>query len=92
MAVAAAARVPGYASYLQSGWDKEKYHAECLWQSRLLRCMVGRLPFVPVALDKTWCTSTATQLAAAIYEERGFDRMPILADALEELAAPTSTS
>ncbi|HET6574544.1 MAG TPA: hypothetical protein VFG68_13130 [Fimbriiglobus sp.] len=31
-----------------------------------------------------WRTSTAVPLAQAIYDSRAFDRLPILADALEE--------
>ncbi|HVK19346.1 MAG TPA: hypothetical protein VM533_20600 [Fimbriiglobus sp.] len=49
----------------------------------LLRCIVGN-PFRPVACDPSWRTSTAVGLADAIYSERSFDRLPILADALEE--------
>jgi hypothetical protein len=41
-------------------------------------------PFRPVALDCTWTTSTVTALAQAIYDDRAFDRLPILADALED--------
>jgi hypothetical protein len=53
--------------------------AHCDW----IRDLCGN-PFRPVVFDRVWRTSTATALAAAIYEERAFDRMPILADALEE--------
>jgi hypothetical protein len=38
----------------------------------------------PVPFDPTWCTSDVLLLARGIYEERAFDRMPILADALQE--------
>jgi hypothetical protein len=31
-----------------------------------------------------WNESTVTELAQAIYTDRAFDRLPILADALEE--------
>lgn len=48
-------------------------------QSALLRCIVGN-PFRPVAFDPRWRSETAVALAA----ERAFDRLPILADALEE--------
>jgi hypothetical protein len=39
---------------------------------------------LPVALDPAWRTRTALQLAQGIYDARAFDRLPILADALEE--------
>lgn len=41
-------------------------------------------PFRPVTLDPHWQSETVVALAAGIYDERAFDRMPILADALEE--------
>ena len=49
----------------------------------LLREILGN-PFRPVALDPAWRTAAVTQLAGAIYEERAFDRLPILAAALED--------
>lgn len=39
-------------------------------------------PFRPVTLDPRWLTSSVLDLANGIYEERAFERMPILADAL----------
>ncbi len=51
--------------------------------ARLVRDIFGN-PFRPVAVDPSWLTSTVTSLATSIYAERAFDRMPILADALEE--------
>jgi hypothetical protein len=59
--------------------------AERLLQSALLRCIFG--PFRPVAPEAVWLAwndGTIPKLAQAIYEERAFDRLPILADALEE--------
>ncbi len=47
----------------------------------ILREIVGNL-FRPVTLDPRWLTSTVVDLAKAIYDERAFDKMPILADAL----------
>lgn len=41
-------------------------------------------PFRPVTLLPAWRTSTVVALAWSIYDEWAFDRMPILADALEE--------
>ncbi len=38
----------------------------------------------PVSADPAWLTSTAVALAEAIYADRAFDRLPILADALED--------
>ena len=50
---------------------------QCEW----LRCLFSN-PFRPVAFDPAWRTETAVGIARGIYEERAFERMPILADAL----------
>ena len=50
---------------------------------RAIRDIFGN-PFRPVVADPTWLTPTAQSIAAAIYQDRTFDRLPILADALEE--------
>jgi hypothetical protein len=52
-------------------------------QCRLVRCIFGN-PFRPVTLNPAWQTSNVTALAQSIYDERAFDRLPILADALED--------
>lgn len=55
-------------------------------QADLLRCIFGHL-FVRAGIAEAWLTRNdgiITKLAQAIYDERAFDRMPILADALEE--------
>jgi hypothetical protein len=55
-------------------------------QAALMRCIFGN-PFRPVTLDSAWLAwngGTVRQLAEAIYNEHAFDRMPILADALED--------
>jgi hypothetical protein len=49
----------------------------------LVRCLFDN-PFRPVVFDAKWRTEPAVALATGIYEERAFDRLPILADALEE--------
>jgi hypothetical protein len=52
-------------------------------QAELLRDIVGN-PFRPVTLEPAWLTPTVVQLARGIYDERAFDRLPILADALQD--------
>jgi hypothetical protein len=52
-------------------------------QAVILRDIFGN-PFRPVALDPSWLTSTVVALAEGIYAERTFDRLPILADALQD--------
>ncbi|MBN9122462.1 MAG: hypothetical protein J0I06_25515 [Planctomycetes bacterium] len=41
-------------------------------------------PFRPVVFDPAWRASDVALLANGIYAERAFDRMPILADALQD--------
>src|SRR5262249_30299121 len=50
-------------------------------QVALLRDIVGN-PFRSVAVD-LWNGATVVHLALAIYDDRAFDRLPILAAALE---------
>jgi hypothetical protein len=49
----------------------------------LMRDIFGN-PFRLVIADSAWRTSTVLALAQGAYEERDFDRMPILADALQD--------
>jgi hypothetical protein len=56
-------------------------------QASALRDIVGNPFRPPPAIDPTWLRwneGTAAGIAQAIYDERAFDRMPVLADALEE--------
>jgi hypothetical protein len=48
-----------------------------------LRCIVGN-PIRPVAADPRWLTSDVVAVARVIYDQRAFDRLPILADALQD--------
>jgi hypothetical protein len=41
-------------------------------------------PFRTVAFDPSWRTSAVVGLARATYDDRAFDQLPILADALQE--------
>jgi hypothetical protein len=58
-------------------------HEEVRVQCELLRDIFGN-PFRPVTLDPAWRTSTVVALAEGIYADRAFDRLPILADALQD--------
>jgi hypothetical protein len=49
----------------------------------LLRCLAGNL-FSLVPCDPAWRTSVVVGMADGIRADRAFDRLPILADALEE--------
>jgi hypothetical protein len=51
--------------------------------ANLIRCIFGN-PLCPVTLDPSWRTSTVVALATGIYSDLAFDRMPILADALQD--------
>jgi hypothetical protein len=53
------------------------------WQCALIREIFGN-PFRPVRADPTWRTSDVLLLARGIYNESAFDRLPILADALQD--------
>jgi hypothetical protein len=63
--------------------DSPGWCAALLGQAALLRCVVGN-PFRPVNADPAWLTSAAVGLAEGIYADRAWDRLPILADALED--------
>jgi hypothetical protein len=55
-------------------------------QARLLREVFGN-PFRRVAIDPAWLSwggGTVARLAQAVYEEHAFDRLSVLADALED--------
>ena len=47
-------------------------------------CEVFGNPFRPAGLDAAWRTANVVNLAKVIYDERRFDDLPVLADALEE--------
>jgi hypothetical protein len=56
-------------------------------QAAILRCIVGN-PFRPTSVvEPTWLSwngGIAAKLATEIYDVRTFDRLPLLADALED--------
>jgi len=61
-----------------AAWNTEKTK-----QVPLIHCIFSN-PFRPLTLDSSWLTSTVKHLAEAIYNDRALDRMPILANALED--------
>jgi hypothetical protein len=60
-----------------------RQRAERTAQTALVRDIFGN-PFRKVKCKKAWLTSDVVALARGIYDERAFDRMPILADALQD--------
>ena len=64
------------------GWERgvaQEQAEQCV----LLRDVFGN-PFRGVGLESEWRTSDVLALAVGIYDEYAFDRMPILADALQD--------
>ncbi len=83
-------------STLDAGGDQfaanEAKNVEYAAQCHLLRDIFGN-PFRSVAIPAeilSWNVGTIPRLAQAIYEDRDFDRLPILADALEEAGCTDS--
>jgi hypothetical protein len=61
--------------------------AEERWQASLVREVFGN-PFRPVTVRHEWLTAQGAlvpTIARCIYEERAFDQLPVLADALEDV-------
>jgi hypothetical protein len=59
----------------------------------LLRCVFGN-PFRPAPMIPAWRRANdgaAVRIAQDIYEERAFDRLPLLADALEDAGCDAPT-
>jgi hypothetical protein len=56
---------------------------EQAYQAELIRDIIGN-PFRPVEVAPAWLMPAVRSLAQAVYDDRALDRLPILADALEE--------
>jgi hypothetical protein len=56
---------------------------EATAQCELLRDIFGN-PFRPITVDPAWRTLKVVNLAETIYDNRTFDRLPVLAAALEQ--------
>jgi hypothetical protein len=52
-------------------------------QVAIIRDIIGN-PFRLVTIDRKWLTPNIVAVAQGIYDERAFERLPMLADALEE--------
>jgi hypothetical protein len=95
-----AARLSSYYSAIAVGWEAlvasrpDSYadlpdsckRPEQIQQAALLRCIFGN-PFRSVSIEPAalaWNDGTISKLAQTIYDDRRFEDMPILADALEE--------
>jgi hypothetical protein len=67
--------------------DLADWDAERTAQSGLLRDIFGALSFRPVDVEPAWLRwnhATVRRLAQAVYRDRRFGDLPVLADALEE--------
>ena len=84
-AIRSAVRVAGGAvEAVDAAWTT--WQAERAAQADLLRDLFGN-PWRPAAVDVSWLTwnnGCVPKMAHAIYEERRFEDLPVLADALEE--------
>jgi hypothetical protein len=72
-----AEKVAGSDVALKDSW------VEIAAQTALLRDITGN-PFRPVTFERSWSTLAVSELAQSIYDCRAFERMPELADALEQ--------
>ena len=78
---------PSYVAWsVRSSTDNDIYrHARrglpCPSQAELVREVIGN-PFRPAAFDPKWRTADVVGVARGIYDDRAFDRLPLLADAL----------
>lgn len=63
--------------------DQKTFEGERRAQCELFRDIFGN-PFRPLAVDPRWRTETVLALARGLDADRAFDRLPILADALQD--------
>jgi hypothetical protein len=68
---------------LYESLEREFAAPETVVQCQLAPCVFGN-PFRPVTVDPSWRTSDVVALARGVYDERAFDRLPVLADALQD--------
>jgi hypothetical protein len=68
----------------EGGAGKRLSEEERRRQASLLRDLLGPIPFRLVEIDPSWRTPAVVALANAIYDDRCWDDLPILGDALSE--------
>jgi hypothetical protein len=81
MRIADAAMPGEWVAKGRSAWTEER-----AGQCQVIRDIFGN-PFRPVALDPAWLAwndGAVRKMAQAVYEDRAFDGLPLLADALED--------
>jgi hypothetical protein len=72
--------------------------AEFAYQASVLQDLIGPFPFRPqwalkgLAIDPAWLTPAMTALGQRIYEERDFDRLPSLGEALDKAGCTNQDS
>jgi hypothetical protein len=84
--------------YLGVAWEDHEGHADALAaehgeQVTFIRCLCSPL-FRTVTLNPAWLTwngSTVPKISQGIHDEQAFDRMPILADALQDAGCTEQT-
>lgn len=73
----------------ESGEHIQKFEEVNRFHADLVRDIFGN-PFRPVPLDPRWISSIVRDLARTIYDERLWERMPILGDALMDAGCDNS--
>jgi hypothetical protein len=81
-AVAGAAELRARKAGIDAALEARRLY-EDPWQADILRCIFSN-PFRPAVFDPSWLDIASVALGRSIYDRRGFDRLPELADALEE--------
>lgn len=71
------------AAWVNRQWDNVVLVTERRTIADLIRDIFGN-PFRPVAISQAWLSPEAVKLAQSLYDERGFDRLSLLADELEK--------